>query len=107
MPIEVVISANTQWLHRVQKLERDETDRIIAAGVGSDGVSFVRLLLQQPIIQISDIEQHIQKSRGTATKLVNLAEQLGIIQQISKGRRNRKYAYAEYVAILSEGTELS
>ena len=44
---------------------------------------------------------------ATATKLVNLAEQLGIIQQISKGRRNRKYAYAEYVAILSEGTELN
>jgi len=64
-------------------------------------------LLQQPVIQISDIERHIQKSRGTATKLVNLAEQLGIIQQISKGRRNRKYAYAEYVGILSEGTELN
>jgi hypothetical protein len=94
-------------MRRVQKLERDDTDRIIAEGVGSNGVSFIRLLLQQPIIEIIDVEQHIQKSRGTATKLINVAEQLGIIQQISKGRRNRKYAYAEYVAILSEGTELN
>lgn len=80
---------------------------LIAAGAGSDGVSFIRLLQQQPIIQISDLEQHVQKSRSTATKLVNLAEELGIIKQISQGRRNRKYAYTEYVAILSEGTELN
>ncbi len=92
---------------RVQKLERVDTDRMIAAGGSSDGVSFIRLLLQQPIIQINDLEQHLQKSRGTATKIVNMAEQLGIIGQISAGRRNRKYAYSEYVAILSEGTELN
>jgi Fic family protein len=105
--IETVSNMVIDTTRRVQKLERDDTDRIIAEGAGSNGVSFIRLLLQQPIIQITDVEQHIQKSRGTATKLVNLAERLGVIQQISKGRRNRKYAYAEYVAILSEGTELN
>ena len=62
----------------VQKIERNDTDRIIAAGAGSEGVNFVRLLLQQPIIQ-----------------------------QITEGKRNRKYSYTQYVAILSEGAELS
>jgi hypothetical protein len=33
-------------------------------------------------------------------------EELGILRQISKGRRNRRFMYQEYVTILSEGTEL-
>ena len=105
--IETVSNMVLDTTRRVQKLERLDTGRMIAASGGSDGVSFIRLLLQQPIIQINDLEQHLQKSRGTATKIINLAEQLGIIGQISEGRRNRKYAYSEYVAILSEGTEIN
>lgn len=104
--IEAVSNMVIDTTRRVQKLEREDTDRMIAAGAGSDGVAFIRLLLQQPIIQINDLEQHLKKSRGTATKLVSLAEQLGVVQQISAGRRNRKYSYKDYVAILSEGTEL-
>lgn len=104
--IEVVSNMVIDTTRRVQKLERDDTDRMIALGAGSDGVAFIRLLLQQPIIQINDLEKHLQKSRGTATKLVSLAEQLGVVQQITPGRRNRKYAYKDYVGILSEGTEL-
>jgi len=91
---------------QVQKIERDDTDKMIAHGAGSKGVSVIRFLLQQPIVQVSDIEKHIGKSRGTATKLINIAEQLGIIEQINEGRRNRKYIYKQYVDILSEGCEL-
>jgi len=104
--IEAVCNMVIDTTRRVQKLERDDTDKMIAEGAGTDGVSFIRLLLQQPIIKINDLEQHLQKSRGTVTKLITLAERLGVIEQISPGRRNRKYAYKHYVAILSEGTEL-
>ena len=103
--IESVSNMVIDTTRRIQKLERDDTDRIIAAGAGSDGVSFIRLLLRQPIILIGDLEQHLNKSRATASKLVKKAEELEIITQISPGRRNRKYAYSKYVSILSEGTQ--
>mgnify|MGYP006138242777 CR=1 FL=1 len=105
--IETVSNMVIDTTRRIQKLERDDTDRIIAAGGSSDGVSFIRFLLQQPVIQIADVEQHLGKSRNTVTKLINLAESLGVIKQINEGKRNRKYAYSEYVALLSEGTELN
>ena len=105
--IETVSNMVIDTTRRVQKLERVDTDRIIAAGGGSDGVSFIRFLLQQPVIHIADVEQHLGKTRNTVTKLIKLAESLGIIKQINEGKRNRKYAYSEYVALLSEGTELN
>lgn len=105
--IETVSNMVIDTTRRIQKLEREDIDRMIDAGAGSDGVSFLRFLLVQPIIQIQDLEKHIGKSRNKADKLVKLAEQLGIVKQINQGRRNRKYAYSEYIDILSEGTELN
>jgi hypothetical protein len=32
-------------------------------------------------------------------------ERTGILKQVSKGRRHRKFIYSEYVLILAEGTE--
>jgi hypothetical protein len=39
--------------------------------------------------------------------LVAHAETLGILEQTAPVRRNRKFQYREYIAILAEGTELN
>jgi hypothetical protein len=41
-----------------------------------------------------------------ANEMIATCERLGLLQQISKGRRNRKFMYQEYVKIVSEGTDL-
>lgn len=105
--VETVSNMVIDTTRRIQKLERQDSDRLIEAGAGSDGISILRFLMQQPIVQIQDIENYLGKSRNTATKIVNTAESLGILKQISKGKRNRKYAYQAYVNILSEGTEIT
>lgn len=46
-------------------------------------------------------------ANGTANKIIALAESLGIVQQISQGKRNRKYIYKRYDDILAEGTEIT
>lgn len=105
--VELVSKMVIDTTRRIQKLERDHTDAIVAAGAGSQGIAFIRLLLQQPVVQVKDVERILSVSFGTANKIIALAEGLGIVQQISRGRRNRKYIYKNYVDILAEGTELN
>lgn len=105
--IEVVCQMVIDTTRRVQLLERTDIDAIVAAGAGSQGIGFIRLMLQQPVVQVKDIEQALSVSFSTANKIIALAEQLGIVQQISQGRRNRKYIYKNYVDILAEGTEIT
>ena len=69
--------------------------------------AFVRTLLVQPVVRVKDVEQHLDISYTKANQMIAQAQALNMIEQISEGRRNRKYAYREYIAILSEGTELS
>ena len=104
--VETVSNMVIDTTRRIQQLERQDSDRLIEVGAGSDGLATLRFLMQQPIVQIQDIENCLGKSRNTATKIVNTAVSLGILKQINKGKRNRKYAYQTYVDILSEGTEI-
>jgi len=91
---------------RIQALERTDTDRLVAAGEGSHGISFLRGLMRQPVVTVQDVTEMTNASYNKANALIATCEQLGILRQISKGRRNRRFIYQEYVTILSEGTEL-
>lgn len=105
--VESVSQMVIETTRRVQLLERKDIDAIVAAGAGSQGIAFIRLLQQQPVVLVKDIEHKLAISFGTANKLIALAEQLAILQQISQGKRNRKFIYKPYVDILAEGTELN
>jgi Fic family protein len=104
--VEVVSQMMIDTTRHVQVLERNDIDEIVAAGGGSQGIGFIRLLLRQPVVQIKNIEGDLKISFGTANKMIALAERLNIVEQVGSGKRNRKYIYKRYVDLLSEGTEI-
>ncbi|MFO7982732.1 MAG: Fic family protein [Desulfuromonadales bacterium] len=91
---------------RIQVLERADSDRLVAAGEGTYGLTLLRALMQQPVVMANDIAQRVGVSYTKANALIRRCEQLGILRQTTKGRRNRKFMYKAYVDILAEGTEL-
>lgn len=91
---------------RIQALERADSDRLVAAGEGSHGVNLLRGLLQQPVVVANDVARIVGVSYTKANTLIATCEKLGILRQISRGKRNRRFIYQAYVDILGEGTEL-
>lgn len=94
-----------QTTKRIQALERRDTDRILAGNVGHAGVLLLRKLMEQPVMRVKDVEKAVGVSYSKANNLIAEMESLGVLKQITPGKRNRKFKYDEYVAILSEGTE--
>jgi predicted transcriptional regulator of viral defense system len=62
--------------------------------------------MKQPIVTVNDVAKITGVSYTKANELIATCERLGLLRQISKGRRNRKFMYQEYITIVSEGTEL-
>lgn len=91
---------------RIQALERDDVDRLIEAGEGAHGLKLLRGLMKQPVVMANDVAKIAGVSYTKANEMIATCERLGLLLQISKGRRNRKFMYQEYVKIVSEGTEL-
>jgi Fic family protein len=88
----------------IQRLERIDTDRILEGNSGHSGVLLLRYLMEQPVVRVKDVEEKLKISYSKANNLLSEMETLGIMKQITEGRRNRKFIYREYVDILSEGT---
>jgi Fic family protein len=88
----------------IQRLERIDTDRILESNSGHSGVLLLRYLMEQPVVRVKDVEEKLKISYSKANNLLSEMETLGIMKQITAGRRNRKFIYREYVDILSEGT---
>ncbi len=88
----------------IQRLERTDTDRILEGSSGHSGVLLLRYLMEQPVVRVRDVEEKLKISYSKANNLLSEMETLGIMKQITEGRRNRKFIYREYIDILSEGT---
>lgn len=57
----------------------------------------VDYLYTQPVIDVSKVEEIIQKSNVTAYKLISDLEQLDILKEISGAQRNKLYVFKDYL----------
>ena len=108
--LEGIVTVSEQVIsttRRIQRLEREDMDRLIQSPIGTKGLMLLRLLMRQPVVRVKDVQKALSISYNNANALITGAQKLGILEQISSGRRNRKFQYREYIAILAEGTELN
>jgi len=106
--LEGVVTVSEQVVNTtkaIQRLERQDTDRILQGNSGHSGVLLLRYLMEQPVVRVKEVEDVLKISYSKANNLIAEMEHLGIMKQITKGKRNRKFIYNDYVNILSEGTE--
>lgn len=108
--LEGIVNVSNQVINttrRLQQLERADTERLISVNAGQDGIRLLRHLMQQPVVQVKDVARLLDVSYSKANSLVSSLVELGLLNQTSPGRRNRRFSYSEYIAILAEGTELA
>ncbi len=63
------------------------------------------VLMRSPVLSIRRVHERTGLSWPTAAAAIDLLSELGIAQEMTGDRRNRLFAYDEYIAILSEGSE--
>lgn len=107
--LEGVVTVSEQVVSttkRLQQLEQNDIDRLITANAGQEGFRLLRHLMQQPVVMVKDVQRILDVSYGKANTLIATFAEAGLLEQISRGRRNRRFAYKRYIDILAEGTEM-
>lgn len=62
-------------------------------------------LRQRPLATLTQVSERAGISFPSASKGMEALMELGIVRELTGGRRNRVYAYSRYLDILNEGTE--
>lgn len=85
-----------------------ETDRQKIAGVGRAAPSALRvheLIQAHPIVTIRTVSQKLGVSFATAGGALDKLTEIGVVREATGRRRDRIYAYTEYLALLDRGTD--
>jgi Fic family protein len=107
--LEGVVTVSRQVIdttRRIQRLEQQDTERLMAANAGIYAIQFLRVLMKSPVLTVDQAATLMGVSYKKANELFRTCEDLGLIRQITVGKRNRRFVYDEYVRILNEGAEL-
>lgn len=86
-------------------LHDKNVDLVAGMGRASKNAMLVfRYLEANPIIEIGKTAEALGITFGTASNAVERLAYAGILEQTTTGRRNRTFAYKDYLAILRKGT---
>jgi Fic family protein len=104
--VEDTASNAVRTAQRLVALFADDTVRVQSVGrAASSALRVFNALCERPITTLNDLCQRTGLSFPTATKGIERLITLGIVKELTGGRRNRVFAYGRYLAILNEGAE--
>lgn len=107
--LEGIVTVSKQVIEttaRIQQLEARDTDTLLNRNISPHAIQLLRMLMKTPVITVDHAAEKLGVSYSKANDLIKICEKIGIINQINIGKRNRRFAYTEYLRILSEGAEL-
>lgn len=97
-------AATARDLYRLVARDRE---RVLAArGSSLTAVRLLELLPRRPVVTIAGVVSWLGTTKPTATKSIELLENLNILSETTGRKRDRVYRYARYLEQLRAGTEL-
>jgi len=91
---------------RLVALFQEDEKKIRAVGrSASTGMRVFQVLRERPLTDLNHVCGRTGLSFPAASKSMKSLERLGIVREITGRRRNRVFAYNQYLEILSKGTE--
>lgn len=91
---------------RLLQLFQRDREKIAAVGrAAGSALQLHDLLQQRPALSAARARAALKLSKPTVHAAIAQLEKVGILREITGRARNRVFAYKDYLAILSEGTE--
>lgn len=104
---EAVATTATQAVESIHKLANmAETDKSVIAALGRATPSVQAIhaaMLERPIVSAGWLTEKTALTPATVNKALTRLESLGIVRQLGEGKRNRLFAYRQYMEILNDG----
>ena len=96
---------STAW-RQLDLFEADQSRVRLSGRAASSALRVHAVLRARPVVSLRQVAGHARLSYTAAAAAMRVLVHLGIAEELSGRRRGRLFGYREYIAILSEGTEV-
>jgi Fic family protein len=87
---------------RILELRERHRGALQEAGASPHAHRLLDLLFERPLLNVGFVEQSLAVAYVTANKLVEQFQRLGILEEITGQRRNRRFRYAPYLVLFDD-----
>jgi Fic family protein len=102
--VEEVATEATTTARTILALQREHASRLHGEGKSAGGL--LRLLdyfFTHPITSARLVERDLGVTFATASKLIGRLVDLGLVDELTGGRRNRRFQYTPYLRLFDDG----
>lgn len=104
--VETTATGAVQTAQRLATLFKNDTARVQALGrKAPSALQVLNSLQARPIASLETVSRQTQLSFPTVNKGMKALVELGLARELTGQKRNRIFAYDQYLAILNAGTE--
>ena len=76
--------------------------RVHDDGLGLNGLRLIDLLFERPLVNVNLVKDSLDVSFVTANKLVERFAAVGLVNEVTGGRRNRVFRYTPYLSLFTD-----
>lgn len=104
--VEQTAGGAVQTAKHLVKLFNDDADKVQKLGRNASATLRVyNAMCKRPALTINEAKRLTDLSFPAVNKAMEALAKLSIVRELTGGRRNRVFAYQQYLSVLSEGTE--
>jgi len=104
--VETTASSAVRTAQELVVLFKSDAARVHAlGGAASSALRAFNAMCDRPVTTINDLCERTHLTFPTGTKAMARLIELGIVKEVTGGRRNRVFSYSQYLGIPSEGGE--
>ncbi|KKT26379.1 MAG: hypothetical protein UW11_C0014G0004 [Parcubacteria group bacterium GW2011_GWA2_43_9b] len=102
--VALVAVEATQTARKINSLKEEGIKKIscLSSQSSKRAISLIEKLFSQPVMTVNDVAKGIGITFANANNLVRKMEEMGILKQIGKSKRNRLFAYTKYLVLFKE-----
>jgi Fic family protein len=89
----------TMTARRIVQLREDERARLQEHGLGGNALRLLDLLFDRPLVNVKLVKDRLGVSFATASKLIERAEDLAIVREITGRKRDRLFRHEPYLKL--------
>ena len=81
---------------------RERNRTLVMDDTGPNGLRLLSMLFQRPLVNVNAVSRDLEVSFPTANRLVARFEELGLLREVTGGRRSRLFRYEPYLQLFDE-----
>jgi Fic family protein len=89
----------TATARAIVRLREEHRDLIQEHGLGMNELTLLDLLYHVPLVNVRFVEEQLGVTYFTANKLMRAFVTLGLLDEVTGGRRNRRFRYSSYLRL--------